>query len=50
MISETVNFKAGSFTTESNKASMLYEVKRTRAEWDPGLAIPGTERRGGFTS
>jgi hypothetical protein len=48
MISETVNFKAGSFTTESNKASMLYEVKRTRAEWDPGLAIPGTERRGGF--
>ena len=27
---------------------MLYEVKRTRAIFDPSLSVPGTERRGGF--
>ena len=27
---------------------MAYEVKRTRATWDPSLAVPGTDRRGGW--
>ena len=27
---------------------MMYEVKRTRAMWDPSLSVPGTERRGGW--
>jgi len=42
------SYKALSFTTESNRSSMLYEVKRARAMWDPSLAVPGTNRRGGF--
>lgn len=44
----TVNFKAKSFLTDSNKSTFAYEIKRTRAVWDASLAIPGTDRRGGF--
>jgi hypothetical protein len=44
----TVNFKAKSFITDSNKSTFAYEVKRTRAVWDASLSIPGTNRRGGF--
>jgi len=43
-----VSYKALRFTTESNRSSMMYEVKRTRAMWDPSLSVPGTERRGGW--
>lgn len=43
-----VSYKALRFTTESNRSSMLYEVKRARAVFDPSLAIPGTNRRGGY--
>jgi hypothetical protein len=43
-----VNFKAKSLITDSTKSTFAYEVKRTRAAWDPGLSIPGTERRGGW--
>ena len=43
-----VSYKALRFTTESNRSSMLYEVKRARAIFDPSLAVPGTSRRGGF--
>lgn len=43
-----VNYKAKSFLFESNKSTFAYEVKRTRAVWDPSLAVPGTERRGGW--
>lgn len=41
-------FKAKSFLAETDKASMSYEVKRTRATWDPSLRIPGTNRSGGW--
>lgn len=41
-------YKALSFIGEQNKVSMAYEVKRTRAVWDPSLRIPGTERSGGW--
>ena len=41
-------YRAKSFLVESNESSMVYEVKRTRATWDPSLAIPGTDRRGGW--
>ena len=27
---------------------MAYEIKRTRAAWDPTLAVPGTDRQGGW--
>jgi hypothetical protein len=43
-----VNFKAKSFIADTNKSTFAYEIKRTRAVWDPSLAIPGTQRRGGF--
>jgi hypothetical protein len=43
-----INFKSMSFLADSNKSTFTYEIKRTRATWDPSLAIPGTERRGGF--
>ena len=43
-----IQFKAGAFVADSNKASMNFEVKRTRALWDAGLSIPGTNRRGGW--
>ena len=44
----TINFKAKSFIADSNKSTFAYEVKRTRATWDASLAIPGTDRRGGW--
>lgn len=44
----TVNFKAKSFIADVNKSTFSYEVKRTRAAWDPTLSIPGTDRRGGW--
>ena len=40
--------RAKSFVTELNESSMIYEVKRTRAVFDDSLAIPGTNRRGGW--
>ena len=43
-----VRYKAVAFIADQNKSSFTYEVKRTRAVWDPSLAVPGTERRGGF--
>ena len=43
-----IQYKAVAFIADQNKSSFVYEVKRTRAVWDPSLAIPGTERRGGF--
>lgn len=43
-----VQYKAVAFIADQNKSSFSYEVKRTRAVWDPSLAVPGTDRRGGF--
>lgn len=43
-----VQFKAASFIADTNKSTFAYEVKRTRAMWDPSLSIPGTNRRGGW--
>lgn len=43
-----VNFKAASFIADANRHTFAYEVKRTRATWDPSLRIPGTERSGGW--
>lgn len=43
-----VEFKAKSFIADVNKSTFSYEVKRTRAAWDPTLAVPGTERQGGW--
>lgn len=48
MIQNLVDFKAKSFLTERNTSSIAYEVKGVRAIWDPGLSIPGTDRRGGW--
>ena len=44
----TINFKAKSLLSDSTKSTFAYEVKRTRAAWDPTLSIPGTDRRGGW--
>lgn len=43
-----VQFKAKSFIADVNKSTFAYEVKRTRAVFDDSLAIPGTNRRGGW--
>ena len=43
-----VQYKAVAFIADQNKSTFAYEVKRTRSVWDPSLAVPGTERRGGF--
>lgn len=43
-----VNFKSAAFISDMNKSTFHYEVKRTRAVWDPSLSVPGTERRGGW--
>ena len=43
-----VQYKAVAFIADQTKSSMLYEVKRARGVWDPSLAVPGTQRRGGF--
>ena len=47
-MNNAINFKAKSFISERDTSSIAFEVKRTRATWDPSLAIPGTERRGGW--
>jgi hypothetical protein len=43
-----VNFKALAFISEQIASTFNYEVKGVRALWDPGLSIPGTNRRGGW--
>jgi hypothetical protein len=48
MLQNIVDFKAKSFLTERNTSTMAYEVNAVRALWDPGLSIPGTNRRGGW--
>jgi hypothetical protein len=47
-VNNAINFKAKSFISERDTSSIAFEVKRTRATWDPSLAVPGTERRGGW--
>ena len=48
MLGGSASFRAKQFVTEANKSTMVYEVKRVRAVWDPSLSIPGTDRRGGW--
>ena len=43
-----VSYKASAFAVERYKTTFNYEVKRVRAVWDPGLSVPGTNRRGGW--
>jgi len=43
-----LTFKASSFISDQTRSSAHFEIKGVRAIWDPGLAIPGTNRRGGF--
>lgn len=43
-----LTFKASSFISDQTRASAHFEIKGVRAIWDPSLAIPGTNRRGGF--
>jgi hypothetical protein len=43
-----VEYKAFAFLADQTKTTFNYEVKRVRAVWDPGLSIPGTDRRGGW--
>jgi len=43
-----ISYKAATFISEQQKTTFNYEVKRVRALWDPGLSIPGTNRRGGW--
>lgn len=43
-----VNFKALTFVAEQISSTFNFEVKGVRALWDPGLSIPGTNRRGGW--
>ena len=43
-----LTFKASSFISDQTRSSANFEVKAVRAIWDPSLAIPGTNRRGGF--
>ena len=43
-----LNHKSAQFATERDTSSILYEVKKTRAIWDSGLSVPGTNRRGGW--
>ena len=44
----SLEFKAKSFIADMNSSTFGYEVKRTRAAWDPTLAVPGTDRQGGW--
>ena len=48
MLRNEVNFKALTFLSEQTASTFNYEVKGTRAIWDPSLSIPGTNRRGGW--
>lgn len=43
-----LTFKASSFISDQTQSSLNFEIKGVRAIWDPSLAIPGTNRRGGF--
>lgn len=43
-----LTFKAASFVSDQTRSSANFEIKAVRAIWDPSLAIPGTDRRGGF--
>ena len=43
-----LSFKASSFISDQTQSSFNFEIKGVRAIWDPSLAIPGTNRRGGF--
>ena len=43
-----LSFKASSFISDQTQSSFNIEIKGVRAIWDPSLAIPGTNRRGGF--
>jgi hypothetical protein len=43
-----LTFKASSFISDQTRSSAHFEIKGVRAIWDPSLAIPGTNRRGGF--
>lgn len=43
-----ITYKTLAFIGEQQKTTFNYEVKRVRALWDPGLSIPGTNRRGGW--
>ena len=43
-----LNHKSAQFATERDTSSILFEVKKTRAIWDSGLSVPGTNRRGGW--
>lgn len=48
MLREISAYRAKSFISERDTSSIAYEVKRTRAVFDDSLAIPGTDRRGGW--
>jgi hypothetical protein len=48
MLREISTYRAKSFISERDTSSIAYEVKRTRAVFDDSLAIPGTNRRGGW--
>lgn len=41
MLRNEVNFKALTFLSEQTASTFNYEVKGTRAIWDPSLSIPG---------
>lgn len=43
-----ISYKASAFLAERTRTSVQYEIKGVRAVWDPSLAIPGTDRRGGW--
>jgi hypothetical protein len=48
MLKNEVNYKALAFLAEQTASTFNYDVKGARALWDPGLSIPGTNRRGGW--
>ena len=43
-----VSYKASAFLADRTRTSIQYEIKGVRAVWDASLAIPGTDRRGGW--
>lgn len=45
---QSADFRTKTFVLDKDISSMMYEVKRTRAVWDPSLSVPGTDRRGGW--
>ena len=48
MNNNLAEYRAKSFISSKDSSSIAYEVKRVRAIWDPSLAVPGTNRRGGW--